>query len=649
MTICRTTGLRIALLAVVAALARPVLAQVAADYAVQVSATIVTNPAKITLSWPADPQASSYTLYRRNPGVTSWGTGTTLSGGASSYVDANVTIGTTYEYRVDKSASAGGTTFSGQGYLYAGIQAPLVDARGKVILLVDSSVSSSLATELTRLQQDLVGDGWTVLRHDVVRTTSVPAVKAVVSADYNADPANVKALFLFGHIPVPYSGDFAPDGHPEHFGAWPADVYYGDMNGTWTDSSVNDTAATDPRNWNVPGDGKFDQSTLPSDVELQVGRVDLGSLPAFARTETELLRQYLNKDHNYRFKVWQAQPRGVVNDHFGPFNGEAFAANGYRNFAPFFGAANVTYIPDWTDSLASQSCLWGYGCGPGGYASAYGVTTSSILATNDPQVVFTMLFGSYLGDWDSTDNLMRSALATPTYTLTCAWAGRPRWQFHHMALGETIGLSTRLSQNNSTTYGGGQRTRGVHAALMGDPTLRMQPVAPPQALFITTNRSGGVTLSWAASPDPVLGYHVYRASTASGPFTRLTTNPLANTTYTDPLVSSNVYMVRAIALQASASGTYLNASQGIYQTLNGNATRATPYLRLTVLGPASFLITGNGVPGQSYQIQGLDGSFATAWKTLGTATADASGAFQFLDAPTCPQRAYRTVLSGAAP
>jgi len=36
--------------------------------------------------------------------------------------------------------------------------------------------------------------------------------------------------------------------------------------------------------------------------------------------------------------------------------------------------------------------------------------------------------------------------------LTCCLAGRPHWFCHNMALGETIGYSTRLTMNNSTLY-----------------------------------------------------------------------------------------------------------------------------------------------------------------------------------------------------
>jgi hypothetical protein len=559
-------------------------AQSVSDYAVLLSATVQTNPARIMLSWPADSWATNYTLYRKTRDATSWGAATTLATNATNYADTSVASGNAFEYWVSK---VGRNYYAGDGYIYAGIQVPLVESRGKVILLADNTFTASLAMELNRLEQDLAGDGWTVLRHDVprmavdpantnssvwaARASEIASLKALITTDYNADPSNVKAVFLFGHLPVPYSGNLAPDGHANHQGAWPADAYYGDMNGTWTDSAVdtsgNSPIPSDRRNWNVPGDGKFDQIVLPASVELQVGRVDLANLPAFSKNEGELLRQYLNKDHYFRHQFVTAERRGLIDDNFGTFSGEAFAVSGWRNFAPFFGATN-TFSGGWLTTLATQSYLWGYGCGGGTYTSASGVGTTFQLATNDPGVVFTMLFGSLFGDWDSQNNFLRAPLATPTYTLTCAWAGRPYWEFHHMALGETIGFSALLTQNNSTTYSANIGLHWIHIALMGDPTLRMHPVAPPSSLAVSTNISGGVTLSWNASSDAVAGYHVYRAPTVTGPFTRLTSALLTGTNYTDTLVSSNVYMVRAVKLEVSASGSYYNPSQGIFQSLD---------------------------------------------------------------------------------
>ena len=629
----------------------PVVAQSVSDYAVRVSAAVQTNPAQIALSWPADTLATGYTLYRKGRDDSSWGTAvTTLAGSTSSYTDTNVAVGGAYEYQIQKSASS----YYGEGDIYAGIQVPLVEFRGKVVLLVDNTFGASLSNELAGLQQDLVGDGWTVLRHDVARMTVDPAntnsnvwaarsnelanIKALIIADYNADPTNVNTVLLFGHVPVPYSGDLAPDEHVNHVGAWPADAYYANLTGAWTDFSKWDQGASDTRNWNVPGDGKFDPSLLPSDVTLQVGRVDLANLPAFGQNETALLRQYLVKDHNFRLKLITAQSRGLIDDNLGLLSGEAPAVNGWRNFASLFGATNSFASSDWFGALATNSYLWGYGCGGGTYTSASGVGSTTDFATKDPQVVFRMFFGSYFGDWDSQNNFLRAALGTTNYTLTSAWVGRPYWFFHHMALGETIGFSTRVSQNNQSLYSSGLYDYRVHIALMGDPTLRMHVVAPASKLVAVANGSGGVDLTWSPSPDTVLGYNVYRAPTSAGPFTRLNTNLIATTNFTDAVQATNTYMVRAVNLQVSASGSYWNASQGTFVDFVPPTS-----LTITNLGSAGYAISGYSIPGQSNRMLFAPDLSGTTWQALGTATANPNGIFQFIDTNIAAQRFYRSV------
>jgi hypothetical protein len=121
---------------------------------VQVSATVRSNPPTITLTWAADSGATNYTLRRKLRDDTSWRTNITLARTATSYVDTNVAAGSAYEYGILKQ----GSNYSGYGYIYAGIAVPMVEDRGKVLLLVESSQADSLATELARLQQDLAGD-----------------------------------------------------------------------------------------------------------------------------------------------------------------------------------------------------------------------------------------------------------------------------------------------------------------------------------------------------------------------------------------------------------------------------------------------------------------------------------------------------------
>ncbi|MGV3774147.1 MAG: fibronectin type III domain-containing protein, partial [Verrucomicrobiales bacterium] len=193
-------------------------------YAVEVSANVSTSPAQIVLSWPKDDRATGYSVSRKNFSDSSWNNVANIGGSSTSYTDNNVSVGNAYEYRILKGTSIG---YSGSGYIYAGINAPLKDTRGKVILLVDNLYAGDLSAELKRLEYDLAGDGWTVVRRDVSRNDSVGNIKSIIKGIYNADPSNTKAVFLFGHIPVPYSGNFTPDGHPDHQGAWPADLYYG--------------------------------------------------------------------------------------------------------------------------------------------------------------------------------------------------------------------------------------------------------------------------------------------------------------------------------------------------------------------------------------------------------------------------------------
>jgi hypothetical protein len=391
-------------------------------------------------------------------------------------------------------------------------------------------------------------------------------VKALILNTYNLDPDHTKAVFLLGHVPVPYSGDINPDGHPDHKGAWPADVYYAEMTGNWTDVSVDDTLASDPRNRNAPGDGKFDQGILPSETELQIGRVDFANMPSFPEPEEQLIRNYLDKDHDYRQKIFTAIPRGVIDDNFGYFSGEAFAASGYKNMGPLVGPGNVI-AADYFTTMATESYLWSYGCGGGWYQGASGVGTTADFVNSNLQGVFTLLFGSYFGDWDSPDNFLRAPLASGKM-LTNGWSGRPHWQLHHMALGENIGYGVRLTQSNNSLYFGSYGLRMVHIALMGDPTLRNDIVAPVSNV-VATAAGSDCYLSWIPSPDPVLGYYIFMKNDSMPDYTRLNSDPVTGTSYIDScLLYPGVYkyMVRAVLLQQSQAGTYYNLSQGIADT-----------------------------------------------------------------------------------
>ncbi|MCX7046560.1 MAG: dockerin type I repeat-containing protein [Candidatus Sumerlaeota bacterium] len=548
----------------------------------QVSATVQETPPTITLQWPKSTDAQVITIYRKAKDDTSWGTAiATVAATATLYADSSVSLGGAYEYKLYQAS-----TYGRYGYIYSGIRAPLVDDRGKVILLADASVASSLTAELATLMLDLTGDGWQVIRHDVARTSSVASIKALLKSDYDADPVNVKALYIFGHVPVPYSGQIAPDGHGDHVGAWPADCFYGEMTDSWTDTSVNYTASGRAANRNIPGDGKYDQSDLSSDLELMVGRVDCYNMPAFKLSETELLRQYLNKSHNYKNAIMTAPARVMVRDNFTGM-GEGFAQSGWR-LASQVGAQNVEagYWAGILSHLLRSDYLWAYGCGGGNYNGASGVANTTDFAANTYRAYFTMLFGSYFGDWDNSNNFLRAPLCLPTYGLICAWAGRPHWYFHHSGLGEPVGHALLLSSMYIPRYN--MNGGGVHVALMGDPTLRTAYVAPATSVTAVWNETAArVYLSWTSSRDPILGYYVYRSSGMDAPFTRITSFYLPGRAFVDnsPMLGRNIYMIRPIRIETSASGAYYNAGVGAFaETYVTPPTMTVDLLRDYLLG-----------------------------------------------------------------
>lgn len=550
------------------------------DCSVEMWANTLVSPPTITLNWLANATSTAYSVDRKLKNATSWtNLAANLPSTTTQYVDNTISTGVSYEYRVVRSGLTGTFVYPGHGYINSGIQIPEVANRGKMILLIANNFSVSLAPEIKRLEDDLEGDGWEVLTSYISTTMAVTAVKAQIVATYNLDPANTKALFLLGHIPVPYSGNFGPDAHPDHQGAWPADVYYGEMNGNWTDVSVTSTTASPARTQNIPGDGKFDQSQIPTAVELQVGRVDLSSMPSFTATETQLTKNYLDKDHDYRKKVFTATKRAVLDDNFGFFNaapytgGESFAGSGFKNFGPLVTPTNVL-IADYFTTMTGNSYLWSYGCGGGSFNSCSGVGNTANFASSNLQGVFTMLFGSYFGDWDVSNNFLRAPLCQGK-TLTNAWAGRPNWMFHHMALGENIGYSTLITQNNTGLYYPSPYPLNagiynmVHISLMGDPSLRGDVVAPVSSV-VATRIGNNCNISWAATTETnIAGYNIYMKNDTNKSYVKINANYISGTTYTDNCMmfpGVYKYMVRAVKLENTPSGTYYNMSEGIADT-----------------------------------------------------------------------------------
>ncbi len=534
---------------------------------IEMQAQVSSAPAKVILSWPLRSDIKNYALQRKAPGTSL--VSVALAATTTGYTDTTAAVGVCYDYKLIgyPLISADPTSY---GYVCSGIDLPLVENRGRVLLVIASNIATPVAPKINRLVSDLVGEGWAVEQMNVAPTDTVASVKAQIVARHASNP--LKSLFLIGHVPVPYSGNINPDSHPEHKGAWPCDGFYGDMDtNLWTDSTVNNATAARAENFNVPGDGKYDQSTFPSAVELSVGRVDFANLPSFAPlSEVDLLNRYLDKDHNFRTGDTTVARRGIVDDNLATMR-EALGASSRRAICGSFGASNVIDGDFATQTTAS---LFGTGIGYGSYSSIEGVGTTASLAAGSVNTVFNHHFGSYFGDWDSADNILRGVIAANGASLTSMWTGRSVLHLNGMAAGRTVGECVQASMNQGTDayIQIGYNLKSVHLSLMGDPTLRLLSVGQVSNVKAEIS-NGAVSVTWAPSPAAGLaGYHVYRASAAGQPFVRCNASLIAGTSYSDASATAGtVYMVSAVKLETTCSSSFSISSVGVTATATATA------------------------------------------------------------------------------
>ena len=378
---------------------------------------------------------------------------------ASSYCDSNVSRGIPYEYRISvlitnyECSSRTIYPFWYYQHICTGSGVPLRDRSGKLVLLVESGLAVPLTNELARLQDDLIGDGYEVFRHDVAANdvthagwfTSVTNTKALIRADYLTDTNADWTIFIVGHVPVPYSGLSSPGGHLGNYGAHPADWYYADMNeSAWTDASANDTTGDFSAQHNVPGDGKFDQSNVATAPEMRIGRVDLRNLPAFGKSEVELVRQYLDRDHAWRHKQFIVRDLGIINSNNNVgliYRGMPHDSHDIQS--AFFGSPNNTILGSWlvAAASASNSFLLAASYGNGYYDRDLQIGYTKDFAATNLHAVFTTMFGSYFGDWDSaiiTNAVLLAPLASGGYTLS-SYYHSDIMNIGTSAMGEPIG------------------------------------------------------------------------------------------------------------------------------------------------------------------------------------------------------------------
>lgn len=568
-----------------------------------VTARATESPLQVELTWTRNAiynGGASFTfhsivIYRRVHGtVTPSLLATITDSTARSYVDNSVERGILYEYYVIQrffSPSGGFGISSPSTWVSSGISVPLEDAPGRVLLLVDETISSVLAERISLFERSLIGSGWKTSRSIVPRDTNAPGsagtttrtsdprpTKQVIMDCLAANP-DLKAVILIGRVTIPFSGSTDPDGHGDR--AHSTDSYYADINETWEDV-VNHSSLSAPRN--IPGDLRWDTEMFAWDGEspgsgreLMVGRIDFAGMTKFSESEVQLLDRYFHKNHAFRYGVTQASRRGFWTI---PIEYD-FQDGAISNMSSYFGGGAVTSrgTSDWRQITANESFLWGAAGAVGSVESTTGINTDQ-MATSDYKVVFATAGSSYMMETWRNNSAIRGLIAMPTWGIASVVShslygemthpgfsmGRPLGEFNLGPLTRFpafFGLFEGFSLPSKTL-------QAIYANLQGDPTVTMYVTLPPSNLRIAVDGNAAV-LSWNGSTEAnLLGYHIYRSNGWSSPFTRLTTEPVIGTTFRDSTTRSSdvIYMVRAVNLETRGTGTYIAASQGVFAPLS---------------------------------------------------------------------------------
>ena len=550
--------------------------------------SIAPNGRAVELRWldAKPPRVGSVTVRRRilgQVGAQHWQPVGQTQGPVLRFVDDSTRPGIAYEYQVIRAAR----DIVDVGYWATGVDLPAVEARGTAHVVVDETVLPDIAVRLARFERDLAGDGWQVARQVAPRGEERASRRTLEMAlgirnglreRYLADPFGTHVAILVGHVPVVHSGMAAPDGHEPV--ALPSDLFYADMDGTW--GATPEGLLADNR---VPGDF----------IEMQVGRIDFhpvsGGDPAHER---HLLNAYFDKNHHWRMGLI-----GDLRNAYGDSGHLLSERYGLRNIV----GPEAVVTGGHHDAGETRPWLWGVD---------FGVPAGRRYATEFAnKAVFTLNFGSGKQRFDRSFNAMTALLAQPWYPLAVGWGARPSWWLHHMALGGTIGEVHLRTVNNGRAESPYRETMDyfptgkylwrnpVWVNLLGDPTARAFPLQPASDL-VARRTTGGMELSWQASPDPdTTSYRLYRASAQDPAFQPLEgAAEVKGLSFLDPAPPEGArYMVRAHGLKDVYAGSFHTLSQGAFsQPESRPALGEDLDLRTAAGAPVALPATFNGTP-----------------------------------------------------
>lgn len=165
---------------------------------------------------------------------------------------------------------------------------------GRVAVIVEDALYANISSSITQYQADLAAKGYTSVVF-LVSGGTAEDLRTYLVGLYN-DPTGLVGTLLVGNVPyIIYElmQDWdGTGGDPPEYEDFPCDLFFMDMDGTWTDDGAGGTVD--------PGNGKYDGWSDPDDdLEIWAGRMRVDTLPGLG-APADILNNYFLKNHLYR-------------------------------------------------------------------------------------------------------------------------------------------------------------------------------------------------------------------------------------------------------------------------------------------------------------------------------------------------------------
>jgi hypothetical protein len=290
------------------------------------------------------------------------------------------------------------------GVIFTFSSVGIAQAANTIEVVVNNSLYSSgaITTNLNRYLGDLQSQGYTP--HLTTSAFSSPAALRSYLADrYNS--AGIQGTVMIGDLPTEHFERNGQYGNAKDYQRFACDLYYMDVNGTWSDST---------------GNGTYDTHTGDVSPEIWVSHMVTSPLVSLhaGRTESSLLNSYFDKDHQYRTGQLRLPQNGLayVDDDWSPY-ANAWGGNlgaSVAGHVDIFNSVAATTAVDYESRLAPaaspkyESVLLACHSTAGGHsfktdgAAGGGDVSSSDLAALNPQAFFYNLFCCSNADYESS-------------------------------------------------------------------------------------------------------------------------------------------------------------------------------------------------------------------------------------------------------